>query len=122
MEIALPDLRAGQLIGIEFANDWCKGYLKLGEVLARKLGAFAILRHVGAQVVNPDFLGVALILLSSSEEQHISLHALRIEDACGQAQDGVQIAFVHQVAADVGADVALEQDVVGQHHRGATPA
>ncbi len=44
---------------------------------------------------------------------------LRVEDAGGQAQDGVQVALVHQVAADVAADVALEQHVVGQHHGGA---
>jgi hypothetical protein len=30
----------------------------------------------------------------------------------------VQVALVHQVAADVGADVAFEQHVVGQHHGG----
>ena len=37
----------------------------------------------------------------------------------GQAQYGVQVALVHQVAANVGAYIALKQHVVGQHHSGA---
>ena len=93
---------------------------ELGEVLARELRALAELRHVGAQVVDPDFLGVALVRFAAGEEQHIGLHALRIEDAGRQAQDGVQVALVHQVAADLLADIAFEQHVVGQHHGGAT--
>ncbi len=59
------------------------------------------------------------MLADLAEEQHIGLHALRVKDAGGQAQDGVQVALVHQVAPDVGADAGFEQHVVGQHHGGA---
>jgi hypothetical protein len=31
----------------------------------------------------------------------------------------MQVAFVHQVATDVGAYACFEQDVIGQHHSGA---
>ena len=86
---------------------------------AREHGALAELGHVGAQVVDPDFPGVALVRLATGEEEHIGLHALGVEDAGGQAQDGVQVALVHQVGADLPAGVALEQHVVRHHHSGA---
>jgi hypothetical protein len=57
--------------------------------------------------------------LRPGEEQHVGLDALGVKDAGGQAQDGVQVALVHQVAADVGAHIAFKQHVVGQHHGGA---
>jgi hypothetical protein len=96
------------------------GRIRLGaEVVAAERRALAELGHVGAHVVDPHFLGVALVGLATGEEQHIGLDALGVEDAGGQAQDGVQVALVHQVAANVGADVAFEEHVVGQHHGGA---
>lgn len=90
-----------------------------GEVLARQLRAFAELRHVGAQVVNPHFLGVGFVAVTAREEQHVGFDALRVKNAGRQAQDGVQVAFVHQVAADLRADVAFKQHIVRHHHGGA---
>jgi hypothetical protein len=37
--------------------------------------------HVGAHVVEPDGLRVALVGLAAGEEEHVRLHALRVEDA-----------------------------------------
>ena len=39
--------------------------------------------HIGAQVVEPDFLGVALVAPATGEEQHIGFDALGIENAGG---------------------------------------
>jgi hypothetical protein len=73
---------------------------------------------VGAQVVKPHAAGVDLPILGLGvEEHHIGLDALRVEDARGQAQHGVNVAGLQQLAADLLARAALEQHVVGQHHR-----
>ena len=57
------------------------------EVMALKLVGGERVLHVGAVVVEPDFpCG-----LSFGEEEHVGLHALCIEDAGGQAEDGVEI-------------------------------
>ena len=53
------------------------------------------------------------------KKQHVGFDALGVEDAGGQPEDGVQAAFVHQVAAHVGAYAGFKQHVVGQHHGGA---
>ena len=75
--------------------------------------------HVRAQVVEPDFFGVAMVRLAAREEEHVRLDALRVEDARRQAQDGVQVALLHEVAAD-GLTVAIgEKDIVGQDDGGA---
>ncbi|RMR25994.1 hypothetical protein ALP90_05675 [Pseudomonas amygdali pv. ulmi] len=50
------------------------------------------------------------------KEQHVGLYALGVEDTCWQSQDGVQVALVHQVAANIGADAGFEQYVVRQYH------
>jgi hypothetical protein len=75
---------------------------------------------VGAQVVDPQLLGprgfAGAFLL---KEQHVGLHALRVEQARGQAQQGVHVALVQQLFADGFARAAFEEHVVGQHHRGA---
>ena len=53
--------------------------------------------HVGAQVLDPQLAGPrgfggGLLV----EEQHICFHALGVEQAGGQAQQGVDVAVVQQ--------------------------
>src|SRR5690554_6166003 len=94
------------------------------QVLLTKRRSFTKTGHVGAQVVDPDVFGAVFFLVlvcraALGEEQHVGFHALGVEDAGGQAQDGVQVALVHQVPAHVGAYAGFEQHVVWQHHGGA---
>ena len=85
-------------------------------MLARERRALAE-RHVGAQVVSPHVLGVAHVAPRAPlEEQHVGLHARRVEDARRQPQDGVQVALVHQVGADLLPGVVLKENIVGKHH------
>ena len=72
--------------------------------------------HVGAQVVDPQLAGPrgfggGLLV----EEQHVRLHALGVEQAGGQTQQGVDVAVVQQLPAYRFAGAALEQHVVRQH-------
>jgi hypothetical protein len=85
-------------------------------MLLSQLRALAKLRHVGAQVVNPGLLGIAFVAITTGEKQHVGFNALSVKNAGRQTQDGVQIAFIHQVAANIGADVGFEQHVIRQHH------
>ena len=80
--------------------------------------AFAEAGHVGAQIIDPDFLRVALVFLAAGEKEHIGFDALGVKDAGGQAQDGVQVALVHEVGADLLAVAVGKEHVVRQHHRG----
>ena len=74
---------------------------------------------VRAQVVEPHTLRMhPPILWRVVEEHHVGLHALGVEDAGGQPQNGVHIAVLQQLAADLLAGAAFEEHVVGQHHRG----
>ena len=50
------------------------------------------------EVVEPDFLGIALVCLPPGEEKYIGLDSLGIENPRGQAQQGMKIALVHQSA------------------------
>lgn len=75
--------------------------------------------HVGPQVIHRRRPGARLgPSRQPLEEQHVGLNALAVEDAGGQAQDGVQVEFVQQAAAQRLAGSALEQHIVGQHHGG----
>ena len=57
--------------------------------------------EVGAQVVNPEFLRPWLFLRGLAvEEQHVRLHALRVEDAGGQAQKRMHVRLLEQFAPD----------------------
>ena len=60
-----------------------EGGFEVGKVIAGQRGALAELGHVGAKVVDPDFLCIALFRFAAGEEEHISLHALGVEDAGG---------------------------------------
>ena len=96
-----------------------EGFFEIGEVLAGERGALAELRHVGPEVIDPDFFGVVLVGGAPGEEEDVGFNALGVEDAGGETQDGVQVALVHEVAADVLADAGLKQNIVRQHHGGA---
>ncbi len=93
-------------------------------MLVTEQGAFAEAGHVATQVVDPDVFGAIFLLLrlisgAFGEEQHVGLDTLRIEDAGRQAQDGVPVALVHQVTADISTDTGLEQHGDREHHSGA---
>ena len=75
--------------------------------------------HIGAQVIEPDLLGIALVRSAAGKEQHISLDPLGVENAGGQAQDGMQITLVHQVNADFLTLAVGKEDVIRQDHSGA---
>ncbi len=92
-------------------------------MLVPKRCALIEAEHITAQVVDPDVYGAVLLLLrfldrAIAKEKHVSLDPLGIENAGRQAQDGVQVALVHQVAMDLGTDTGLEQDVIRQHYSG----
>lgn len=81
-------------------------------------GALAKLGHVRPHVVNPDSLGVSLVRrLALGEEEDIGLHPLSIEDARRQSQDRMQIALLHQIAADIHPRVIFKEHIVWHHHR-----
>jgi len=57
--------------------------------------------QVRAQVVEPQLLGPGLFLGGFAvEEEDVRLHALRVEDAGGQAQQGVNVRLLEQFAPD----------------------
>ena len=83
-------------------------------------GAFAKLGGVGTHVIDPDAVRAAGGRFAHFfKEQHIGLDTLRVKDAGGQAQNGVQAAFVHEHAANVRAYAGFKQHIVRQHHGGA---
>ena len=57
--------------------------LKVREMFGLQRGGLTETGHIGAQVIEPDLFGVALVALASGEEQHISLDALGVENAGG---------------------------------------
>ncbi len=74
--------------------------------------------QVRAQVVDPELLRPRLFLRGLAvEEQDVRLHALRVEDAGGQAQERVHVRLLEQFAPDGFARAAFKQHVVRQHHR-----
>ena len=80
--------------------------------------ALAEVGHVGAHIVDPDFFCVSLVLLSAGKKQDVRLDALGVKDARRQAQDGVEVALVHQVGPDLLAVAVGKEHVVGQDHGG----
>jgi hypothetical protein len=99
---------------------FAKRRLKLREVGQRHQPCLAEARHVGAQVIDPHRLGIGLVGLSTGQEDDVGLHALSIEDASRQAQNGVQVAQLHHPLTKTPASVVLEQHVVRQDDGGAT--
>lgn len=74
---------------------------------------------VGSEVVEPDVLrlhiGAGGLLV---EEDHVCLDTGLVEDAGGQAENGVQVGGLQEPAADDLACSALEEDIVRHHHSG----
>lgn len=57
--------------------------------------------EVRAQVVDPELLRPRLFLRGIAvEEQDVGLHALRVEDAGGQAQERMHVRLLEQFAPD----------------------
>ena len=97
------------------------GFKRL-QVLLGKRRALAKARHIGTQVIYPHVVGAVFILMrigdrAFGKEQHVGFDALGVKDAGRQPQDGVQMAFVHQVATNIGALTAFKQYVIRHHHR-----
>ena len=93
-----------------------KGGDEVLEMVHRQRRAFAKAGHVGAHVIDPDVFGVILVSFAPGKKKHIGFHALGIENSGGQAQDGVQIAFIHQVGTDLLAVPVGKQHIVRQDH------
>lgn len=75
--------------------------------------------HVGAQVIDPELLGPRLFagrLLV--EEDDVRLDPLGVEQAGGEAQQGVHVAFMQELLADGLTCSALEEHVVRHHYGG----
>lgn len=81
-------------------------------MLAGERCAFAEGRHICAQVVIPHAVGIFFISFTALEEEYVGFHALCVEDAGGQAQDRVHVAFIHEVLADTLAVAIGEEHVV----------
>ena len=68
---------------------------------------------VGAEVVDPELLGPGRFgCRLFVEEQDIRLHALRVEQARGQAQERMHVALVQELSPDRLPCPAFEQDVI----------
>src|SRR5713226_1768740 len=69
--------------------------------------------HVGAQVVDPEALGLRVEAgLALIKEEHIGFNTLSVKDAGGQAQHRVHIAGLQEVAPDGLACTTLKEYVV----------
>ena len=80
---------------------------------------FSVEWDVGAEVIDPDRLGLRLgASRTLVEENDVGLHARLDEDASGQAEDRVQIGRLQRFLADDLARVSLEEYVVRHDHRG----
>ncbi len=78
-----------------------------------KRRAFAETRHIGSQIVHPHVIGTVLILCrlrhcAFGEKEHVGLHALGIKYTGRQAQNGMQMALVHQITTYLGAFTAFK--------------
>lgn len=78
--------------------------------------SFAEGGHIGAQVIEPNLTGIAFVLAATGKKQHIGFDALSIENAGGQAKNGMQVALLHQVAADALTIAVSKQNVVWQNN------
>lgn len=77
---------------------------------------------VRAQVVNPEFFRPRAFVVRGFfvEEEHVGLHALGVKDSGGETKERVDIRLLEELAADGFARAAFKEDVVGQHHGGAS--
>ena len=129
INLLLKDLRPGMVTAQSICNQNGDVVLKRGEPLTdanidklveigrNKRSRFAEPLLIGAEVIVRDFLRVPFLRASAGKEQHIRLDALRVENPGGQAEDGVQIAEVHQLPAHAGAIAACKQYVIWHDDR-----
>ena len=81
--------------------------------LGHRVGFLAVGHAV---LVKPDFLGRLALL----KEQQVGADAgIGLEDAIGQADDGVEVALLHQVLFEPRLHAFAEERPVRQHHGGA---
>lgn len=73
-------------------------------------------------LVEPDVLGGGLFALGFlGEEEDVGLDpGVGIEDAVGQANDGVEMAFFHEVLLEPGFHALAEEEAIGQDDGGAS--
>ena len=121
-------MAAPAALRVRFAERGLARRAVVGPVKAHELVEVGVLQRarlerealVRAQVVQPHALHVRLAVgprWFAIEEQHVRLHALGAEQAGGQPQNGVQVAWLQQLAVHGFRRAAFEQHVVGQHHR-----
>ena len=72
-----------------------------------------------AHIINPHITGIALISSSPVKEEYIGLYARSIENARRKAQNGMEIAFIHQVTANLFACAIGKEDII-RHDDGGT--
>ncbi len=93
--------------------------LKVCKMLCFQWVRFAERGHIGTQIIEPDFLRIALVLFATDKEQHIGLDPLCVENASRQAQNRMKIALVHQVNTNLLSFTIRKENVIRQHHSGA---
>ena len=74
--------------------------------------------HIGPQIVDPDFLGLAFGAgRTLIKEDHVCLYARLVKDAGGKAEAGVEITGFQQLLPDGFTGAALEKHIVRHDHR-----
>ena len=97
-----------------------KGFFKGFEFFAGEGGSFAEGRHIGAEVIDPDALGIGLFAASTREEEDVGFDALGVKDAGGEAKDGVKVTLLHEIIADIATGIVFKEDVIGEDDSGAS--
>lgn len=109
--VAQPEEIQAELVAFEefFVAEWAKplallallkmagtirGHKVIKMAAGERIGAQGEI-HIGAQVVDPEPLGLCLRILV--EEENIGLDSLSVEDTRRQAQHGVYIAVLQQI-------------------------
>src|SRR6266498_4760534 len=97
---------------------WIVALNKFVEVFALQWIGFQGEMFVGSEVVDPELLGprrfTGRLLI---EEEDVRLYTLRVEQAGRQTQQGMNLAFVQQLAADGLPCAAFEKYIVGHDNR-----
>ena len=71
-----------------------------------------------AHIIDPDFRCIILVCSPTVKEQDVGLHALGVENAGRKAQNGVEIAFIHQVTANLFACAIRKEDIIRHYDSG----
>jgi len=74
--------------------------------------------HIGSQIIYPDSLSPwSLACRLSVEEEHVCLHALGIEYACRQPQEGVDVTLMEELPSNSFSSTTLKEHVVRDNNR-----